>query len=517
MAVCIVLLSVCALVMLFLVPKSRYGLPIFFIIMGMIFSIASILLQYYTSPTYSSPLLIALRNIDGLIYRKISKSIKVAMPYLQILKNIGIALYVFGTVSFLNVIKRNQRLEGTTKKPALRFIAYGIFALWLTGYLCFYSPNTAYHLYLKRLSLPSTRQAWFVKMVTGIHSFYSVTVLLCIFLPMFYVLFLYIKKRLTCFINTILTICLCLVYINMHFYVTFFVGIFRNNEKDVFNTGFWFFNRITKIPNVYIFLFPAFALCVLLFILLNINRFFSTDLLSLSKNRALKKSMNDLNQNLKDVFHSEKNLMFSILILANEAKNEYGKEEGLEKLNRIIDISTNQMNTISESLNRIKELHIHATASDLRSVTDSVLKNINMPEDVSIVKNYCSFPAMCMVDTYHTSQAIVNLIMNSLDALSMSTQDHKEIVITIDASLEWVLLSIKDNGVGMERKSIKKMMMPFESTKSKTGNWGIGLPYVFRVINAQLGQLSIEGSTKENSHFTKVDILFPRNRRSGHE
>lgn len=517
MAVCIVLLTLCALVMLFLVPKSRYGLPIFLIIIGMIFSIASILLQYYTSPTYSSPLLSALRNVDGLIYRNISRAIKIAMPYLQILKNIGIVLYIVGTLSFLNVIKRNQRLEEKADLFSVKSVCYFILAVWLAGYLRFYSPHTAYHLYLKRLSLPINRQGLFMKIISGIHSFYTISVLICIFLPMFYVLILYIRNKITCFWNTILTICLCLAYINSHFYVTFFIGTFKANTKDVFETGFWFFNHITKIPNIYIILFPAFSLFILLFILLNINKFFSTDLLSLSKHRALKKSMNDLNQNLKDVFHSEKNLMFSILILANEAKNEYGNEACLEKINRIIDISTDQMNTISESLNRIKELHIHATALDLRAVTDSALKSVNIPQDIHIIKNYCSFPAMCMLDTYHTSQAIINLIMNSLDALAMSAQENKEIEITIDASLEWVYLSIRDNGTGMEKKSIKKMMMPFVSTKSKTGNWGIGLSYIYRVTNAQLGQLSIESSTKENNHYTKVNILFPRNRRTSNE
>lgn len=513
MALCIVFLTICALVLLFLVPKSRYGLPIFFMVLGMILAIASILLQYYTSPNYASPILNSLRNLDGIIYRNISKSVKVSMPYLQILRNAGNALYLFGTVSFLDVIRKNQRLEGKNEKRWVNIFHYSLFGIWLAAYLKFYSPKFAYHLYLRYYAIKESNRAAFVGFIESINDFFTVSVLLCIFLPIFYILLLHFKKQITCFPNTILIICSCLVYINLHFYITFYGGIFKNNVNDVFSTGFWFFNRITKIPTVYILLFPLFSICVLLFVLLNINKFFSSDLLSMSRHRALKKSIDDLNQNLKDVFHSEKNLMFSILILANEAKSEYGSEAGLEKLNRIIDISNDQMATISDSLNRIKELHIHTNALDLRDVTDAAIKNIHFPDSVTLKKNYCSFPALCKVDMYHTSQAIVNLLMNSLDALSMSDQEEKIITVTIDASKEWVFLSIKDNGTGMEKKSIKKMMMPFVSTKSKTGNWGIGLSYVFRVINAQLGQLKIESSIKESNHYTKVDILFPRNRR----
>ena len=55
-------------------------------------------------------------------------------------------------------------------------------------------------------------------------------------------------------------------------------------------------------------------------------------------------------------------------------------------------------------------------------------------------------------------------------------------------------------------------MMPFVSTKSKTSNWGIGLPYAFRVVNAQLGQMRIQSSDQEDKSYTQVDILLPRER-----
>ena len=55
-------------------------------------------------------------------------------------------------------------------------------------------------------------------------------------------------------------------------------------------------------------------------------------------------------------------------------------------------------------------------------------------------------------------------------------------------------------------------MLPFVSTKSKNTNWGIGLPYAFRVINAQLGQMRIRSSDRPGRTFTQVDILLPRER-----
>ena len=316
--------------------------------------------------------------------------------------------------------------------------------------------------------------------------------------------------KVTCFTNTVILLCSCVTLIHTGFYYFMFIGIFRNKTRDVFTSGFWFFNKISRIPSGYISLYPVLSLILLILIIISINGFFALDLVSYSQNRILKKQIDDLNYNLKDVFHSEKNLMFSISILANEALASYGTDEGKEKLERILDISGKQMATVSESLNYIKLLHINPGAVDLKSLTDSALQSARVPEDVKVTKNYCDFPALCTLDIYHTEHALLNLIVNSLDSLAMSDTEQKELVITIDASKEWVYWSLYDNGSGLNTGSVRKYLMPFSSTKSKNTNWGIGLPYAFRVINTQLGQMRITGSTKEENRHALVEILLPR-------
>ncbi len=517
MAISIILLSFCAIILIFLIPRNRYGLPLFFMITGMILSIATVLFQYYSSSIYTPPTFFPLRSIDFLLYKYLGRRFHFPMTYLHYARNIGVIIYLFGITLFTCVIKRNLRLEGMKPHKLKRLLTVIIYLALFLAYLKFYSPSNSYHLYLYYHSV-SVRYQYYVKLyIYVLHNVFNGFVLINIFYPVIYLLFHYLKKRITFFTNTVITILTFLTIINLQFFITFFVGAFKGKTNDVIEKGFWFFNDVTKIPQIYIVTYPIFSIFVLLFLIVNVNRLFSSDLFFFSNERALTKSIDDLNQNLKDVFHSEKNLMFSINILANEIKNEYGNEKGLAKLNRIIDISTEQMNTISESLKRIKELHIKTAVLDLRDLTDMAINNAHLPETIHIEKKYCSFPALCSVDLYHTSHAITNLLLNSKDALEMSGQNEKRIVISIDASKEWVYLSIWDNGIGMEKKSIKRMLMPFVSTKSKTGNWGIGLPYVFRVITAHLGQLQIKSSIKKHRHFTNVEVLLPRNRRNEYE
>ena len=158
----------------------------------------------------------------------------------------------------------------------------------------------------------------------------------------------------------------------------------------------------------------------------------------------------------------------------------------------------------------IKLLHIKPGSVDLKELSDAALTRAAIPADISVTKKYCDFPALCTIDRYHTEQALLNLIVNALDSLAMSDEEHKELIITIDASREWIYWSLYDNGTGLSSRSVHKFMMPFTSTKSKNTNWGIGLPYAFKVITTQLGQMRITGSTKEGKRHAFVEILLPR-------
>ena len=256
----------------------------------------------------------------------------------------------------------------------------------------------------------------------------------------------------------------------------------------------------------------GFSLLTLILIVASANRVFSGDLVLLSRKKAMKNSIEDLNRNLKDVFHSEKNLMFSMMILADEARSAYGTPEGLEKLDRLTEIAKDRMEMITSSLNRIRELHLHATPTDMRTLVSQALDTLALPEGIRCERHFCDEPVRCMVDEYHTRNALKNIFVNAVDALQLCKREDKVISVTVNASRAWVSLSIRDNGPGIPKQELRRVMMPFVSTKSKTSNWGIGLPYAFRVVNAQLGQMRIQSSDQEDKSYTQVDILLPRER-----
>ena len=512
MALSMLLLIICAFMLLFLITHSKYGIPLFFLIMGIVLTTITVLFQYYSSSSYTPPSYFPFRALDLYLYRKLGRTVRIPMTHMQRIRNCGITLYLWGCTLFTITIRRNRTLDKNGKLPLRLFSTIIIPAIISLGYCTFYSPTLAYRLYIYSCKLSSDEREQFTQLLNIIHQFSNIVILAFIFSPLVYMCLQLAKNKITLFKNTIIVLACMMGITNAYFYIFLFIGIFRYSPTDVIRTGFWFFNRIIKIPNVYIASYPIFALVILLFTLLSMTTFYSQDLISLAQKRLLKRRIDDLNENLRDVFHSEKNLMFSINILANEVKNNYGTTDALEKLDRIIGISQKQMDLISDSLNSIKQLHIKPNPVDIRQLTDTALDSISVPDDIRVEKIYCDYPARCTLDTYHSVHAMTNLISNSIDSLETCDDSDKVITITIEASRESVHWSIKDNGTGLDNKSVKKILMPFASTKSKSTNWGIGLPYVYRVVTSQLGQIRMSGSKDSNNHYALVEMVLPRNK-----
>ena len=224
------------------------------------------------------------------------------------------------------------------------------------------------------------------------------------------------------------------------------------------------------------------------------------------KERSIKKNLDLLNTNLKDVLHSDKNIMFNIKILSQEALNNYGTKKSQEQLEKILTVSNNHMESISKTLDNIRELRVRTIRNNIIDAIENALNEVNIPEHISLTKLYNDNPIYCNFDMYHMTQVIINLITNAIDAINSQTGDEAYINITVDTSNEWIYISIKDSGSGIPKKLQKKVFLPYFSTKPKNNNWGMGLSYAFRVITSHYGHLRIKSKVEE---FTNVEILLP--------
>jgi signal transduction histidine kinase/ActR/RegA family two-component response regulator len=94
-------------------------------------------------------------------------------------------------------------------------------------------------------------------------------------------------------------------------------------------------------------------------------------------------------------------------------------------------------------------------------------------------------------------QVLVNLILNSIDALSGGGQ----IVLQTAREGEFVLISVEDNGAGISEEAKPRVFEPFFTTKPDRGT-GLGLSVARRIILNHDGEIAVESRPGEGTTFS---------------
>ncbi|MCU7547715.1 HAMP domain-containing histidine kinase [Chitinophagaceae bacterium LB-8] len=95
---------------------------------------------------------------------------------------------------------------------------------------------------------------------------------------------------------------------------------------------------------------------------------------------------------------------------------------------------------------------------------------------------------------------VTNLIENAL-----KYAEHPKLIISTNNENKTFVLSIKDNGKGIEHKHLHKIFKKFyrvtNGEQSPGRGFGLGLPFVKRIIDAHGGKISVESIPEVGSNF----------------
>jgi two-component system, sensor histidine kinase PhcS len=106
-------------------------------------------------------------------------------------------------------------------------------------------------------------------------------------------------------------------------------------------------------------------------------------------------------------------------------------------------------------------------------------------------------------------QVMVNILQNSLDALKIkSFADGEKPAIWIEGRVEngQTILSIRDNGTGIEAKHLDKIFDPFFTTKDVGQGMGLGLSISYNIVQEYGGKISVK---TEPGKFCEFMLEFP--------
>ncbi len=156
-----------------------------------------------------------------------------------------------------------------------------------------------------------------------------------------------------------------------------------------------------------------------------------------------------------------------------------------------------------------------------QSIKESVsLLERTIDRRVRIVKKLDASHSFIMGDYAQVQNAILNLAMNARDAmpqggtLTISTfldeiEEHKGPIQTRSSRLTpgtYVVVEVKDTGMGMDREVQKKIFDPFFTTKPEGKGTGLGLASVLSTMKNHLGEIFVRSNPGKGTSFR---LYFP--------
>lgn len=158
---------------------------------------------------------------------------------------------------------------------------------------------------------------------------------------------------------------------------------------------------------------------------------------------------------------------------------------------------------VDQSHKDIRNIHLKAYLDDVFASLTPLFKNKGIT-----INNHVDESLLLEVEVGAIGQIFTNLVNNSI--IHGFDQGQREGVIAIDATEtdEHVIISYRDNGVGMKNTVLEKVFEPFYTTNRSNGGSGLGMSIVYNLVTAKLHG-AIECKSKE-LEFTEFTIKLPK-------
>jgi len=140
---------------------------------------------------------------------------------------------------------------------------------------------------------------------------------------------------------------------------------------------------------------------------------------------------------------------------------------------------------------------------DIHEGLDStlVLLRNSIPQYVNIIKEYGDLPK---IECYagKVNQVFMNILSNALNAIKTKKEHHHEFIsIKTQQEGSFIVITIKDTGIGMSETVKEKIFDPFFTTKDVGEGTGLGLSIVFSIIEKHKGKIIVNSAPGEGAEF----------------
>jgi signal transduction histidine kinase/CheY-like chemotaxis protein len=220
------------------------------------------------------------------------------------------------------------------------------------------------------------------------------------------------------------------------------------------------------------------------------------------------------------VAHDFNNLL-TVILGFSEMLHEHvkGNQQALEEVGEVFQAAGRASALTSQLLAFSRRQVATPRVTSLNEVVrniDKMLRRI-IGEDIQLTINLSPKLASARIDPGHIEQVILNLAVNSRDAMP---QGGKLVIETVNIDLSeeggeghigvepgpYVMLAVIDTGIGMDATIQSRMFEPFFTTKESGKGTGLGLSTVYGIVKQNGGEVQVYSELGQGTVFK---IYFP--------
>lgn len=223
-----------------------------------------------------------------------------------------------------------------------------------------------------------------------------------------------------------------------------------------------------------------------------------TELEKLEEQLRINETLSTLGEMAGAVVHELRNPLGGMEIYLGLLKRKYENPELDKPIRQLEEGFKAIQNTTETLLNYTKTSHPTPEEIDPNQLMDSVLEQCRETienHDVAVENTLPDLPTI-NGDFEQLHSVFVNLIRNGIEA-----QDNdRRIELFGEAGDDWLEISIRDDGKGMDEEECEKVFNRFFTTKQD--GTGLGLAICKRMVEVHSGEISVTSTPDEGSTFT---------------
>ena len=276
------------------------------------------------------------------------------------------------------------------------------------------------------------------------------------------------------------------------------------HTNNIFYLYIYFPNKRMEYMPSFKMLYPPLTITLLLLIICSVSIWY------VFRQQRLNEIKNDFINNMT---HELKTPVASIS-LASQMLNDPAVSKSQTMLEHISKIIRDETKRLSFQVDKVlqmsvfeqQDIKLEQQENNINEIIQTIAENYSLKihsKGGNLYTELHAYNAFVNVDEMH----FANIIYNLLDNATKYSRDDAPIIITISTWNEKnsLFISIEDNGIGIKREYLKHIFDKFY--RVPTGNrhdikgFGLGLPYVKKIIKLHGGNIKVESEPNIGTKF----------------